>query len=49
MERILPAYPLWIIDPNFSVWSPCGELNGGDAMFWTGLGRRTYGFVRANG
>ena len=49
MKRILPAYPLWIIDPNFSVWSPCGELNGGDAMFWTGLGRRTYGFVRANG
>ena len=49
MKRILPAYPLWIIDPNFSVWSPCDELNGGDAMFWTGLGRRTYGFVRANG
>ena len=49
MKRILPAYPLWIIDPNFSVWSPCDELNGGDAMFWTGLGRRTYGFVRTNG
>lgn len=49
MKRILPAYPLWIIDPNFSIWSPCDELNGGDAMFWTGLSRRTYGFVHANG
>ena len=49
MKRILPAYPLWIIDPNFSVWSPCNGLNGGDTIFWTGLVRRTYGFVRANG
>lgn len=49
MKRILPAYPLWVIDPNFSVWSPCDELNGGDTMFWTGLTRRSYGFVRANG
>ena len=49
MKRILPAYPLWVIDPNFSVWSPCSEANGGDAVFWTGLSRRTYGFVRANG
>lgn len=49
MKRILPSYPLWIIDPNFSVWSPCDELNGGDTLFWTGLSRRTYGFVRANG
>lgn len=49
MKRLLPAYPLWVIDPNFSVWSPCDELNGGDAIFWTGLSRRTYGFVRANG
>ena len=49
MKRILPSYPLWIIDPNFSVWSPCDELNGGDTVFWTGLSRRTYGFVHANG
>ena len=49
MKRILPSYPLWIVDPNFSVWSPNNELNGGDAAFWTGLSRRTYGFVRAAG
>lgn len=49
MKRILPAYPLWVIDPNFSVWSPGDELNGCDTTFWTGLSRRAYGFVRANG
>ena len=36
MERILPAYPLWIIDPMFSVWAKTDALNGGDTMFWTG-------------
>lgn len=49
MKRILPSYPLWVIDPNFSVWSPYDELNGGDPQLWTGFTRRTYGFVRANG
>lgn len=49
MKRILPAYPLWIIDPNFSVWSPNDKLNGGHAAFWTGLSRRTYGLVRFEG
>lgn len=49
MSRTLPAYPLWIIDPNFSVWSRSDELNGGNASFWTGLSRKTYGFVRYDG
>lgn len=49
MNRLLPAYPLWIIDPNFSVWAKTDLLNGGDAMFWTGLSRRTYGLVRFSG
>lgn len=49
MSRTLPAYPLWIIDPNFSVWSGHDELNGGQASFWTGLSRKTYGFVRYDG
>ena len=49
MKRKLPAYPLWIIDPDFSVWSKNDTLNGGDAIFWQGTPRRTYGFVRFGG
>ena len=49
MERILPAYPLWIIDPMFSVWAKTDALNGGDTMFWTGQEKRASGFVRYNG
>lgn len=49
MERILPAYPLWIIDPMFSVWTPSDILNEGETMLWTGKTRDTYGFVRYNG
>ena len=49
MQRKLPAYPLWIIDPDFSVWSKNDTLNGGDAIFWQGTSRRTYGLVRFGG
>ena len=49
MKRILPAYPLWVIDPNFSVWAQNDELNGDDTVFWTGLARRAYGLVRFDG
>ncbi len=49
MDRILPAYPLWIIDPLFSLWSKNDTLIGGDTMFWTGQTQRACGFVRYNG
>lgn len=49
MERCLPAYPLWIIDPMFSVWATETELNKSDIIFWTGKKRTTYGFIRSNG
>ena len=49
MERKLPAYPLWVIDPDFSIWSKSDTLNGTDAIFWQGTSRRTYGFVRFGG
>lgn len=48
-KRILPAYPLWLIDPLFSVWSKTDTLNAGDTVFWTGLEKRAFGFVRWNG
>lgn len=49
MKRILPAYPLWLIDPNFSIWSLSDNLNGGQTAFWSGTSRKTYGLVRFNG
>lgn len=49
MQRKLPAYPLWVIDPDFSVWSKNDTLNGGDAIFWQGTPRRAYGLVRFGG
>ena len=49
MQRLLPCYPLWIIDPLFSVWSKTDNLNGGDTIFWTGRERRAYGFLRYEG
>lgn len=48
-KRILPAYPLWVIDPLFSVWSKTDLLNGGETVFWTGLEHRACGFVRFGG
>ena len=48
-KRILPAYPLWLVDPLFSVWSKTDALNAGDTVFWTGLEKRAYGLVRWNG
>ena len=49
MQRILPAYPLWVIDPMFSVWAKTDALNGGETVFWTGLEHRACGFVRYSG
>ena len=49
MKRLLPAYPLWVIDPMFSVWSPSDELNGGDTIFLSLITRKTFGLVRFDG
>ena len=49
MKRVLQAYPLWIVDPLFSVWSCTDILNESDAAHWTGLSRRAFGYVRYNG
>lgn len=49
MKRLLPAYPLWIIDPMFSVWSRSDELNKDDTSFWAAVSHRAYGLVRYDG
>ena len=47
--RKLPAYPLFINDPYFSVWSAGDVLNEIDTTFWSGKSKKTYGIVIANG
>ncbi|MFR5061387.1 MAG: glutaminase domain-containing protein [Christensenellales bacterium] len=47
--QLLPAYPLFVKDPFFSIWSPADKLNGGDTIFWTGARRRIYGIVNCDG
>ncbi len=49
MERILPAYPLFVKDPNFSVWSATENLNDSDVETWYGEKKKIYGFLKTNG
>lgn len=48
-KRLLPAYPLLVKDPFFSIWSTTDKLNESDTEFWNGLKRRVYGLVSADG
>ena len=48
-ERILPAYPLFVNSPYFSIWSNSNKLNEADTIFWNGLIKKTYGIVNVNG
>ena len=49
MERILPCYPLFVKDPNFSIWSGAELLNSQDAESWFGEKKKIYGFVKTKG
>lgn len=49
MERILPAYPLFVKDPYFSIWSQAEKLNDKNVIFWTGAEKKIYGYVRVDG
>ena len=48
-KRLLPAYPLFVKDPYFSVWSSGDLLNEQDTVFWTNKPKKIYGFINANG
>lgn len=48
-ERILPAYPLFVKDPNYSFWSVTEELNKSNLQTWWGEEKRIYGFIKTNG
>lgn len=47
--RVLPAYPLFIKDPNFSIWSYTEQLNGENVKTWFGEEKHLYGFVKIEG
>ena len=49
MERILPSYPLFIKDPNFSVWMPTETLNEQNTETWYGEKKGIYGFLKSKG
>ena len=45
-QRKLPAYPLFVKDPNFSLWSFTDELNEGNVKSWFGEEKPVYGFLK---
>ena len=49
MKRILPAYPLLVKDPFFSLWSNGEELNKSDVIFWTGEKKDVLGVIDIDG
>lgn len=48
-KRILPAYPLFVKDPNFSLWSVTDELNASNVRSWWGEEKKIYGFIKTGG
>lgn len=46
MQRILPAYPLFVKDPNFSIWTTAEELNTTDTETWYGEKKKIYGLIK---
>ena len=49
MERILPSYPLFVKDPNFSIWMATEELNAQNVETWYGEAKPMYGFLKTKG
>jgi len=45
MKRILPAYPLFVKDPYFSLWMPSEDITGTNAMFWNSSTKRMFGLI----
>ncbi|MBQ8685189.1 MAG: DUF4965 domain-containing protein [Clostridia bacterium] len=45
----LPAYPLFVNDPYFSLWSAADELNGAAPVFWHGEEKPMLGKVCVDG
>ncbi len=48
-ERKLPSYPLFVKDPNYSLWSAGDVLNESPVQVWWGEEKKLYGFVKSKG
>lgn len=48
-DRKLPAYPLFVKDPNFSLWTTAEELNSLNVTSWYGAEKKIYGFIKTKG
>ena len=46
MERVLPSYPLFVKDPNFTIWTAPEELNSQNVETWYGERKNIYGFLK---
>ena len=44
----LPAYPLMVKDPYFSIWSKTDKLNDSNTIFWHGEEKPIYGYLFVN-
>ena len=49
LKRKLPAYPIFLKDPNFSFWSVTERLTAGNIQTWYGEEKKLYGFVKTDG
>lgn len=49
MKKRIPAYPLFVNDPFFSIWSKSDKLNESNTIFWNGMVRKTFGFLTVDG
>lgn len=49
MKRTLPAYPLFVKDPYFSIWADNEYLNHGNPIFWVGDKKVMSGYVEMDG
>ena len=49
MKQLLPAYPLFVNDPYFSIWMDGESLNETDPITWWGERKPMHGIARVNG
>lgn len=45
----MPAYPLFVKDPYFSIWSKTDKLNESNTIFWHGEEKPIFGYIQVDG
>lgn len=49
LKRILPSYPLFVKDPNFSFWLGGEDFSDTNVQVWWGEEKSVYGFFKTSG